>query len=146
MQVVGLDQADQELTLQFNQERCIWGLTKAAKPLLHQESEEIIQKVAAFMTDKTEWTGTASELLGAMQETNMLPHNLTKKLNVNVSVLFNDFGIVYVKNERSANQRSFPLVSLTKSNDAMTLNGAEIRYVAEASERHDAENSDAGTL
>ena len=44
MQVVGRDQPDQELTLEFNQERCIWELTKAAKPLLHREPEEIVER------------------------------------------------------------------------------------------------------
>jgi len=112
MQVVGRDQPDQELTLEFNQERCIWELTKAAKPLLHREPEEIIRKVAAFMADKTEWTGTASELLEAMRETSTKPHILMRKLNVNVSMMFNDFGIAYVKNGRSADRKSFSLVAL----------------------------------
>lgn len=140
MQVVGRDQPDQELTLEFDQERCVWKLTKAARPLLHREPEEIIREIAAFMTGKTEWTGTASELLEAMQDTKTLPHNLTKKLNVNVSVLFNDFGIVYVKNDRSADRRSFTLVSLPKPNDA------ESKCASEASECHDAEPADTGAL
>ena len=30
MQVVGRDQPDQELTLEFSQESCVWKLTKVA--------------------------------------------------------------------------------------------------------------------
>lgn len=169
LQVVGRDQPDQELTLEFNQERCIWDLTKAAKPLIHREPEEIIKRVATFMSGKSEWTGTASELLAEMEETKTLPHNLTKKLNVNVSVLFNEFGIIYVRNDRSSDRRSFSLISVKKEetaaieepNDAMTLNDADIRCGQEASEcqedeekdsgqadpeNHDAETDDPGTL
>lgn len=94
LQVVGRDQPDQELMLEFSQKCCVWQLTKAARPLMSREPEEIIRKVAAFMTDRVVWTGTASELLEAMHETQILPHNLTRKLNVNVSVLLNEFGIL----------------------------------------------------
>lgn len=134
MQVVGRDQPDQELMLEFDQERCLWKLTKAAKPLLHREPEEIIRKIAAFMTGKTEWTGTASELLEAMQETSTKPHILTRKLNVNVSTMFNDFDIAYVKNGRSADRKTFSLVALPqpKSESADTAGSAGQNDVSDA--------------
>lgn len=141
------DLPGQELTLEFDQERCIWNLTKAAKPLVRREPEEIIKKVGVFMLDKTVWTGTASELLEAMQETKILPQNLSRKLNVNVSVLYNEFNIYYKRNERSADRRSFSLIAVPKEdvkpeteiNDDVTLNDDDSMGGQEASERHEAE-------
>ena len=112
MQVVGRDQPDQELTLEFSQENCVWELTKAARPLVHREPEPLIQKIAAFMADKETGTGTASELLEAIQCDDIKAHILSRKLNVGVSVLFNDCGIIYTVNRRSSDRKTFTLRSI----------------------------------
>ena len=50
-----------------------------------------ILKIAGFMSGRGEWTGTASELIGLVPDIGMKANTLTRKLNVNVSSLFNDF-------------------------------------------------------
>ena len=155
MQVVGRDQPDQELTLEFSQERCVWELTKAARPPVHREPEPLIQKIAAFMTDKETWTGTASELLEAIPDLGIRANALTRKLNVSVSVLYNDFGIRYLVNPRSRDRKTFTLVKETSSEetppeptpgDDVTANDDEIPCAPDRSYRHDGYHSDGTTL
>ncbi len=127
MQVVGRDQPDQELKLEFNREKCLWELTKAETQLFERPVDPLILKVADFMKDREAWDGSASELLEQMQLTDTKPHALTRKLNVNVSVLFNKFGIEYIPKPRSNNQRGFILQhhkDSGDSSDAMTLSDA----------------------
>lgn len=119
MQIVGRDQPDQELTLQFNQQRCIWELTKAETPMIKKVPEAVVIKIADFMKDRTEWTGTATELLELIPDIDMKSHVLTRKLNVNISVLFNDFSIVYQKHDRSSEKRSFTLLHVEEDHDAI---------------------------
>ena len=71
MQIVGRDQQDQELTLAFHQERCVWELTRAEKPIIKKTVEPFILKIAGFMSGRSEWTGcllytsdAADEILG----------------------------------------------------------------------------------
>ena len=125
MQIVGRDQQEQELTLEFNRERCIWELTKAETSVFKRTPEPLIVSIADFMTDKDEWTGTASELVEQLHE-DLKPHALIRKLNVNISTLFNDFGISYVPNQRSSGRKTFTLLHRQSESrsDAMTLNDA----------------------
>ena len=128
MQIVGRDQQDQELTLEFNQERCIWELTKAEKPTFKRQPEPFVLKIAAFMSGRGEWTGTASELIDLVPDIGVKANTLTRKLNVNVSALFNDFGIAYRQNQRTENRRTFTLALLPKpQNDGMTINDDDLQ-------------------
>ena len=51
-------------------------------------------------------------------------HTLTRKLNVNVSDLFNDFGIVYIGNQRTSDRKTFTLLRKQgpEAGDDMTMN------------------------
>ncbi len=122
MQIVGRDQQDQELTLEFNHERCIWELTKAEKPTFKRQPDPFILKIAGFMEGRGEWTGTASELLDLVPDIGLKANALTRKLNVSVSVLFNDFGIAYTVNQRSNDRKTFTLIRLSKpASDDVTV-------------------------
>lgn len=124
MQIVGRDQQDQELTLAFHQEHCIWELTRAEKPIIKKTVEPFILKIARSMSRRGEWTGTASELIGLVPDIGMKVNTLTRKLNVNVSSLFNDFGIVYVGNQRTSDRKTFTLLRKQEpeAGDGMTMN------------------------
>ena len=124
MQIVGRDQQDQELTLAFHQERCVWELTRAEKPIIRKTVEPFILKIAGFMSGRGEWTGTASELIGLVPDIGMKANTLTRKLNVNVSSLFNDFGIVYIGNQRTSDRKTFTLLRKQEpeTGDGMTMN------------------------
>ena len=126
--IVGRDQEDQELTLEFNRERCIWMLACAEKEPLQKPIEPIVRKIAEFMKGQTKWSGTASELLELLPDPDMKANILTRKLNVNVSVLYNEFGIL-VTRERSSFRREITLTRMEPEerasayeNDDMTIN------------------------
>lgn len=124
MQIVGRDQQDQELALAFHQERCIWELTRAEKPIIRKTVEPFILKIAGFMSGRSEWTGTASELIDLVPDIGMKANTLTRKLNVNVSSLFNDFGIIYIGNQRTSDRKTFTLLRKQEpeASDGMTMN------------------------
>lgn len=127
MQIVGRDQPDQELKVEFNREKCLWELTKAETQLFERPVDPLILKVAAFMEHYPIWSGTASQLLEQMQLTEVKPHALTRKLNVNVSVLFNKFRIKYWQGARTGEKRIFNLERIPEeieTSDAMTVNDA----------------------
>ena len=111
LMIVGRDQEDQELTLEFNRERCIWMLAYAEKEPLQKPIEPIVRKIAEFMKGQTQWSGTASELLELLPDPDMKANILTRKLNVNVSVLYNEFGIL-VARERSSFRREITLTRM----------------------------------
>ena len=95
MQVVGRDQEDQELTLEFNRDRCIWELKKVEKELHKKPVDEAIARIAAFIKETGQWEGTATQLLSRVPGLDLKPNVLTRKLNVGNSVLFNEFNISY---------------------------------------------------
>lgn len=109
LQVVGRDQADQELTLEFNKEHCIWELVKADIEPIRKSMDPRIEAIAAFMADKDSWTGTASEFLEQCPGLDVKANVLTRILNVNVSDLYNRFGITFSR-DRSGSKRSFTLI------------------------------------
>ncbi|MCF0123561.1 MAG: hypothetical protein HUJ67_05560 [Ruminiclostridium sp.] len=80
------------------------------------------------MEDKTEWTGFTGELLEAIPDLGEPTNSLTKKLNVFVSILFNEFGIAYTLNRRTSDRRTFTLLHTARSelhDDNITENDSE---------------------
>ena len=129
LQITGRDQEDQELTLEFNREQCVWMLTCAEKELFQKPVEPVIVRIAEFMDGKNHWSGTASELLEILPDTGLKANTLTRKLNVNVSVLYNEYGILFSR-DRSSNRREISLtrqeteqeLALVIEDDDMTIN------------------------
>lgn len=109
LQVVGRDQEDQELTLEFDREKCIWNLTYAEKELFQKPMDPVVEKVAEFMKGNDRWSGTASELLDQLPDPGIKANILTRKLNVNISVLYNEFGIL-LSRDRSGSRREITLI------------------------------------
>lgn len=96
MSITGRDQQDQELTLEFDHERCIWNLIRAEKELWKKPPDPILEAVSKLLTPLTpEWTGTSSQLLALLGQVALLPHMLSRHLNVNTERLLNEYGIVY---------------------------------------------------
>ncbi|MCC8105260.1 MAG: helicase RepA family protein [Clostridiales bacterium] len=117
MMIVGRDQEDQELTLEFDREHCFWKLTRTEKELFKRKTDPLLLAVAEFMRERREWTGSATELLELMPDTQLKPQALTRKLNVSVSVLYNEFGISYTQNSRSRDKRTFTLKKVDEEDD-----------------------------
>ena len=107
MTVVGRDQEDQE------------------KEPFHKPADPAITRIAAYVKEHGDFTGTATELLELVPEIGLKPNVLTRKLNISTSALFNDFNIEYTF-ARSGDKRQITLVSLDRpeegTNDDMTVN------------------------
>lgn len=100
MDIVGRDQPDQELTIEFDRERCIWKFQKAETELWKQPPNPLLEAINEFLTEgRSEWEGTATELLQQLPDTQLQANVLSRKLNVANSQLLNDYGISY-KNKR----------------------------------------------
>ena len=93
MDIAGRDQPDQELTIEFDRERCIWKFQKAETELWKRPVDPLLEAVAGLLTtEKPEWNGSPSELL---PEIGVAANVLTRRLNVSAERLYNDYGICY---------------------------------------------------
>lgn len=100
LDIVGRDQPDQELTIEFDRERCVWKFQKAETELWKQPPNPLLEAISKLLTeDKPEWEGTATELLQQLPDMQLQANVLSRKLNVANSQLLNDYGISY-KNRR----------------------------------------------
>ena len=96
MDIVGRDQPDQELTIEFDREKCIWKFQKAETELWKQPPNPLLEAINEFLTeDRQEWEGTATELLKELPDMQLSANVLSRKLNVVNSQLLNDYGIFY---------------------------------------------------
>lgn len=79
--VTGRDTPYQEFVLRFRD--CTWELVerKTQEQLAKEAIPSVLFRVVDFMQDKSEWSGTATELLAAMGDTETVPHVLTKWMN-----------------------------------------------------------------
>ena len=79
--VTGRDTPYQEFVLRFR--ACSWELVekKTQEQLAKEAIPSVLFRVVDFMQDKSEWCGTATELIAAMGETETVPTVITKWLN-----------------------------------------------------------------
>lgn len=100
LDLVGRDQQDQRLHLQFDRERCVWQLIKAETELWKEPPDPILSLVSGLVNKEApEWIGCASELIERLK-LEMQPNVLTRRLNVGADWLWNEYGISY-ENTRS---------------------------------------------
>ena len=98
LEITGRDQPDQKLTLEFDQDRCIWKLLQAERGL-HRHKEDPLLKHLAVITGEGGWEGSPTELLEKYEEA--FPGRfksavaLSKYLNPRVTEMLQDFGILY---------------------------------------------------
>lgn len=105
LDIVGRDQPDQELTIEFDRERCIWKFKKAETELWKQPPNPLLEAINGLLTeDKPKWEGTATELLKQLPDMQLSANVLSRKLNVVNSQLLNDYGIFY-DNKRGHERR-----------------------------------------
>ena len=96
LDIVGRDQPDQELTLEFNRERCVWEFQGAETELWKLPPDPLLEAVAKVLTpEQPEWSGTPTELLERLPGVGIQANILTRKLNVSADRLYNDYGIRY---------------------------------------------------
>ena len=96
LDIVGRDQPDQELTIEFDRECCVWKFKKAETELWKQPPNPLLEAINNFLTeDKPEWEGTATELVSQLPDMQIQANVLSRKLNVVNSQLLNNYGIFY---------------------------------------------------
>ena len=108
LDVTGRDQPEQTLYLNRDPDSLCWVLDKAEMERFKVKEDPIIKPVVSLM-DRTKgsWSGSATDLISALGiDINAIV--LSKKLNVNVSKLMNDHGIVY-ENTRTHEGRRISL-------------------------------------
>ena len=108
LEVSGRDQQDQRLHLKRNEETLSWELERTETELWKESPEPLLEKIALlFSSGSNEWEGTPTELCSILQ-LDIQPNTLTRKLNVNVGRLMNEYNIFY-ENSRSRNERKVKL-------------------------------------
>ena len=93
--MVGRDQQDLRFKLLFSYEICTFDLTETETKLWKDPPDPTIDAVAALVNAESPvWEGTATELAQRIGS-GMLPHHLSRKLNVNVARLLAEHGVLY---------------------------------------------------
>ena len=95
MDIVGRDQPDQKLTIEFDRERCVWKFKKAETELWKQPPNPLLEAINVFLTDRQAWEGTATELVNQLPDMQLHANVLSRRLNTVNSQLLNDYGIFY---------------------------------------------------
>lgn len=113
LDLVGRDQQDQRLHLQFDRERCVWQLIRAETELWKEPPDPILSLVSGLVNKEApEWIGSASELIERLK-LEMQPNVLTRRLNVGADRLWNEYGISY-ENTRSHTGRQVKFTLIGK--------------------------------
>ena len=98
--VTGRDTPYQEFILRFRD--CSWELVerKTQEQLAKEAIPDVLFRLVKFMQDKTEWSGTATELIAAMGETETVPAVITKWLNEYRTTFLSENSIGYQYSRR----------------------------------------------
>jgi RecA-family ATPase len=105
MDVVGRDQQDQRLHLEFDRERCIWQLTKTETELWKPTPDPLLSAIAGLLSvDTPVWCGSASELAELIGST-ISANALTRRLNVSADRLLAEHGIRYESSRTHAGRQ-----------------------------------------
>ena len=116
--VTGRDTPYQEFVLRFRD--CSWELVerKTQEQLAKEAIPNVLFRVVDFMQDKERWSGTATELIAAMGETETVPTVITKWLNEYRIPFLSENGIGYQYSRRKEGRQ----IALTRqagdSNDS----------------------------
>lgn len=109
LEVVGRDQQEQKLHLTFDRQQLIWELDSMETELWIEPPDPVLEVISKIVSEEDSvWKGTASELLEKLPEINLKPNVLTRKLNVSVGRLLDEYSIRY-ENSRNHNGRIITL-------------------------------------
>jgi RecA-family ATPase len=109
LDVVGRDQQDQRLHLEFDRDRCIWQFEKAETELWNPSPDPILSAVASIVSEKVpEWRGSATELVVQLDVHEISANALTRRLNVGADRLLSEHGVLY-ENRRNHTGRQVRL-------------------------------------
>ena len=102
LEVVGRDQQDQKLYLNFNRETCVWELIKTETELWKQKPDKLVEAIREMVTEEQpEWVGTATELLALLPDTELQPNALARRLNVLSERLMLEANVWYIRERKN---------------------------------------------
>ena len=106
MDIVGRDNPDQRLRLEFNREEFIWELVSVENEILEEPKIQLLEDVDALLTiENPIFKGSANELIDKIGNDEFSPTTITRMLNVNVDRLMNDYGITLEYKRNSAGRK-----------------------------------------
>ncbi len=94
LEISGRDQQDQKINLTRNEERLAWDFESTETELWKQPPDPLLEIISKFLGERTEWQGTATELVELLK-VDMKPNVLTLKINVTAGRLLDEYGIAY---------------------------------------------------
>ena len=109
LEIVGRDQPDQKLHLTRDAEKLIWQLDHAETELWNSPPDPLLERIASIVGNA--WNGSATELAAVLGD-DMQPNILTRRLNVKVGELRNEYGIEYTA-KRTRNGSFISLVRIS---------------------------------
>ena len=105
LDVAGRDQQEQRLYLTKDRDQLVWELERTETELWIEPPDPVLEAIAALVTtDKPTWSGTATELVTAL-DVDLKPNTLTMRLNVNAGRLLNEHGIRYESSRSHAGRK-----------------------------------------
>lgn len=96
IEIVGRDQQDPKLNVEFDREKCVWNLINAETELWKERPNPLLESIAKLVTEESpEWRGSATELLQLLPVEDMRANTLSRKLNVYAEQLYKNYKILY---------------------------------------------------
>lgn len=103
MAVSGRDIPYQELTIEFDREKCLWNFIDETDAF-EEPKDKLLEQIAVLVSvDKSEWVGTATDLINELN-LDLKANVLSRKLNPLSSRLYKDYNILY-KNSHTKDTR-----------------------------------------
>ena len=86
-------------------------LTKAENEIFKPKADPVLEAIALFLKNEKHWEGIASELMTAVPILgDLIPANvLTRRLNVNRTNLYKEYGVCYEPMQRTSDRKPFSL-------------------------------------
>lgn len=94
LSISGRDQQSQTMILQRNPDRLDWELEEVLAEVWEEPKDAVLEAINGLLAETHSWSGNATELAEALGM-EISPVSLTKRLNVNVDRLRNDYRIHY---------------------------------------------------
>ena len=109
LSLVGRDQQDMRLHLEFDRERLQWNLVEVETELWVKPPDPLLESISKILTEASPyWKGSATDLLELLPDLGLKPNTLSRRLNVDAGRLLEEYGIRY-KVERTNEKRYIEL-------------------------------------
>lgn len=112
MVVNGRDIPYQELTIEFDKQKCLWNFIDETDPF-EELKDDLLEKISTLVSiDKSEWRGTATDIIGELH-LDLKANVLSRKLNPLSARLYKEYNILY----ENSHTKSGRFIRLTLKNE-----------------------------